>query len=584
MTGVTAGASNSRYPCTGYAGMELWNPTRQVVTDHYRWGTYPVVRVGDGSGNINWRLDPFRQPSWHAILHSLRWLGQPIREWRANPSANAPQIAHVTTIVRDWIRDNPYPWGSAVGAGSATMYRTNTLLCLREAVVEVEGSAPAWLDASLVQHSSWLRANEWLDHNIGTDRNLALLGIGCVLDRPADRDLAVARLATAIGRVVDAQGANNEQSPGYADWNHTLWGKVDRAVEACHVDTAAAEIIPAKRSALQSFLDRSTGPDGRLSPLGDTSNAARLDPSRSSAQRWLASNGRAGQPPTDRVQIYRAGYVFGRSGWGTGSSRLSSPAAQSAYSIRFGAVRAGHGHHDHMSVTWTAAGQPVLVDPGFGEYTWDAWRRYAISAPAHNMVLVGSQTTTPATSLVRSRVRPGGDFFELRDTVGRSSVRRRSVLVMSNPEVMLVYDRVANPPRSTTFSQLWHLPPGLRATSLKGGVVTNPGSQGRRTWILQVPLTSRFSPAVARVIRGSTRPVQGWYWSDNAHRWAAPVVSLTRSGRSAAFLTAVVADPASRVNVTRIAGSRSIAKYLLRIGSRNVRVSVSSDGTLTRLG
>lgn len=579
---VVAPANTSAlYPCTGFGGMETWNPSSQVLSDVYGWSSYPRVKVGNGRGDINWQANPFKQPSWYTLLHSLRWLGQPIRDWRAYPSRYQDRYQHVMAVVQDWIKDNPYPWGSEVGAGSATMYRTNTLLCLREALVRHQGASPGWLDASLVQHASWLTANEWRDHNIGTDRNLALLGVGCVLQRQSDMTTVVSRLAATISRVVDAQGANNEQSTGYANWNHVLWGKVSSYLRTCRIDDPGAAVIPAKRDAIQAFLDRATAPDGTLYPVGDTSNDARLEAGRSPAQRWVHSNGAAGSPPAERVSVYRAGFVFGRSGWG-GAARPQSQ--ESGYSLRFGPLRAGHGHHDHMSLTWQTRGRRIIVDPGVGEYTQDAWRSYATGATAHNMPLIGGMTTTPATALSRSALRPGADFFELKDTVSAGGSRVRGVLFLSDPDVVLVFDRLRYPKAKTTFRQLWHLPPDQAVSVSKTGASARRTGQAVRTSIVQLPLGARFTPASIALTRGSTKPIQGWYWADPMHRVPAPVVTLGRTGRSAEFLTAVIAGTSSSVSASRVSSSRRAALYSIRSGSSTALVRLSSDGTLSRIG
>jgi hypothetical protein len=49
-----------------------------VLQDTYSWGGFKAYKVGNGSGNINWKLNPYNNPSWYMWFHSLRWLGQGI--------------------------------------------------------------------------------------------------------------------------------------------------------------------------------------------------------------------------------------------------------------------------------------------------------------------------------------------------------------------------------------------------------------------------------------------------------------------------------------------------------------------------
>src|SRR5699024_6481092 len=111
-------------------------------------------------------------------------------------------------------------------------------------------------------------------------------------------------------------------------------------------------------------IAHATRPDGTLVPIGDTDlqNPKQV---RSPAVAYVTTNGRAGTPPPETVKVYNAGYVFGRSGWGTAQRPY---AAQSYYSLRFGPARRVHGHPDGTSLTYSARGINWVVDPGKYEY------------------------------------------------------------------------------------------------------------------------------------------------------------------------------------------------------------------------
>ncbi|MDQ1537925.1 MAG: hypothetical protein QOE58_2318 [Actinomycetota bacterium] len=66
------------YSCEGYVEIDTPNPPSALMNDRYPWGNFAPVKVGDGAGNINWRLSPYQNPSWYMWLHSLRWLGRGI--------------------------------------------------------------------------------------------------------------------------------------------------------------------------------------------------------------------------------------------------------------------------------------------------------------------------------------------------------------------------------------------------------------------------------------------------------------------------------------------------------------------------
>lgn len=487
-------------------------------------------------------------------------------------------IDGAVAIAHDWVRDNPYPWPTGAGAGNATMTRTDHLLCLRGVLEKLGRPIPSWLDKSLVQHAMWLRRNIWPDHNVGTDQLIAMMGVGCVLNRRDIRDEAATSLAGRITRVIDSQGANNEQSPGYARWNYELWGQAERAMAACGINTPAARTIRTRRAAAMRFLDHSTAPDGTLALIGDT-EPYRLDAAKSAAQAWISSNGATGAPPATRVAIYTAGFVFGRSGWGKGGAR--KPAQEAFYSLHYGPTRVGHGHNDHTALTWATRGRHILVDPGKGEYVDDGWRAFYTGISGHNQLGTPQMRTSQVTKLTRKSVRAGADYYQLADAPYKGASRTRDVIFLSDPDIVIAFDRM-KAPAATTFTQYWHLPhdQGLsvsrsRATAVKRGDAT-------RTTLLQLPVGAAKASSFTGV-RGATRPIQGWVWTSPTRKVAAPVAMVTRKGTSAAVATAIVAAPANAGVSVKTATSGSSTTYTFTVGSQRAVVSLAGDGTLRRL-
>lgn len=54
--------------------MDTANLVSAVKADVFTW-MYPPYTVGNGQGNVNWRLNPCSNISWYIWLHSLRWVG-----------------------------------------------------------------------------------------------------------------------------------------------------------------------------------------------------------------------------------------------------------------------------------------------------------------------------------------------------------------------------------------------------------------------------------------------------------------------------------------------------------------------------
>ena len=88
----------------GSAGSTTTNPLANLYRDTFAWGPYAPYKVGNGNGNINWRLNPYKNPSWYMWFHSLRWLGQGII---AAGKGDRPALARVNTIAHDWVTRQP---------------------------------------------------------------------------------------------------------------------------------------------------------------------------------------------------------------------------------------------------------------------------------------------------------------------------------------------------------------------------------------------------------------------------------------------------------------------------------------------
>lgn len=343
------------------------------------------------------------------------------------------------------------------------------------------------------------------------------------------------------------------------------------------MSSAALRTIAARRAAAMRFLDQATAPDGTLALIGDT-HPFRLDPAKSPAQAWIQSDGSAGAPPSVRVAIYAAGYVFGRSGWG---SATRTPSQESFYTLHFGPRRVGHGHNDHTSLTWAARGRDILIDPGVGEYVDDKWREFYTGATGHNQLVTPEMKVSPVTKLVKSSLSPTADSFRLADAPYAGAARVRDVIVLSDPEIVVTVDRMTAP-EPTTFTQYWHLPrdQSLRVAGTKG--TAQKTRDATTTTLLGLPVGATAPTPFAKV-RGARNPLQGWVWATPFRKHAAPVASVTRTGRSAAIATAVVAGPAGApVSVsTKVSGGSTI--YTFGVGGRTAVVVLARDGTLRRI-
>jgi len=577
---TTAKAAGGTYVCPGFSTIDDAVPLSAVMDDTFIWSTFAPYKVGDGQGNVNWKSNPYNNPSWYMWLHSLRWLGQGI-----GAAANGDKAAldHVTAVVRDWVKDNPYSWKADAGAHEATMHRTNVIICTRQAVlanlgVETLPEDYSWIDQALVDHATFMTANWGGAGNHGTDESIALFGVGCTLNRDDYMTTAQTRLGQAITTAIDDQGATNEQSTNYAQFNYSLWGRAATALEGCGVDPGTT--IKTRRELLAKFIAHATTPQGLLQQIGDTETVKTYNIAGTPME-YAASQGKSGTAPADRVAVYKAGYVFGRSGWG---STVPFP-SESAYSLRFGGRRALHGHVDHTSLTYQARGRDIVVDSGYSGYVSDGWRPWVMSPFAHSTLTTPRLAdANPATTLTQSSVKPAADFFELKDSPAVGVNRVRAVLVLRKPDVLVTLDR-ASAKTSQQFQTLWHLPSDQTATvtSRTAAVAKKPG-ENTRTVLLQVPYRGAPVPAGSTLVkRGVADPKQGWVFPNINTRNAAPTVMFARAGTSANIVSLVIPV---RLNgqvgyTTRMSGTTFVID--LTVDGVKTSVGVTGGGSLTRM-
>ncbi|TCC47443.1 hypothetical protein E0H75_21905 [Kribbella capetownensis] len=566
------------YTCPGFSGLQTQNPLAGVLRDEFTWKPFAPYKVGNGAGNINWALNPYKNASWYMWFHSLRWLGQGII---AAGQGDLTALVRVNAIAADWNRDNPYSWKGNVGAWESTMHRTNVLICLRQAVLtglKVTTLPPGyvWLDTALLNHARFLTYNWSGAWNHGTDESIALFGVGCTLNRVDYKNLAQQRLAAGITTSIDAQGSTNEQSTGYAAFNYALWGRAVTALQNCSVDPGTT--ITSRRTLLATWLALATNSLGKLHQLGDTEVQGPY-PWPGTPMEYAGSLGTKGTAPTRLVGIYSAGYVFGRTGWGA----TRGFTGESTYSIRFGPTRAFHGHSDHTSMTYTARGREIVIDGGYAAYSAGAWRTWVVSPAAHSVMTTPLSTDLrPVTRLTSSTVKATSEAYTFTDAPGTGIGRIRSVLVLKNPDLLVVWDR-ASARTAQAFQTLWHLPPDQRATvtSRTTAVAMAPGDS-TRTIVFQVPFRQALPPGALLLKQAQTNPIQGWYYPSSYVRKSAPTLMLARSGRTASILSFVVPVRAtgSVLYTTRWSGTTFIIS--LNVAGVRATVAITGGNTLFR--
>jgi hypothetical protein len=520
-----------------------WNDSlaRNTSADGIMAGSLKIPKFADhqiGTGPIDWTADPYRNRTWRLWFGSLKWAERLLSTYAAN--GDRAYLERARDIARDFVDHNPDPGtNTLLWKGHAISLRTSFLLCLEQHT----GREP-WLDAAIDTHATILNTPSRYagPYNHGIMQNTALLGVACLRNRADWRATAVSRQTTIAKKSFDAEGVSEEQAPGYTTFIWSLWKSVLDYHRQC--GAPVLDGLEPRLAKVHEFMAHATAPDGTMVTIGDTART-RVSPQSGSWARYMSTLGETGTAPGPTVAVYRRGYVFGRTGWGT-----ARPFAQEQqYSVRFGPGRIVHGHDDHLGVTFYSGGRHVLVDSGFKGYSdtvYDAWTR---SPEAHSVpVLPGvAFNIAAATPLTKSGLARGVRSFEFTDRAYAGTTRRRTVAVAENGGPMLVRDDVSTD-RGRRMRMLWHLDESWRLertynwlTQSQARFLSPDGRQ--RAWVVQMGARGETLPRTATVIvKGQQRPLQGWMDA----QVAAPVVEAQRYGQRVTALTAIVVLPADQ--------------------------------------
>jgi hypothetical protein len=285
--------------------------------------------------------------------------------------------------------------------------------------------------------------------------------------------------------------------------------------------------IQKRWESLEGYITHATEPSGFMAPIGD--GGADVKPS-------------GYKHPKKTVQIFRAGYVFGRTEWDKPESAY--------YSIRFGPALKFHGHEDHLGVTYYAQGRDVLVEAGFHSYEQTAYRYWTMSPEAHNVpVVVGKRFRgrTP-TSLVRSSVKDGRQSYKFTDKAYGVS-RNRAVLVNHGDDLMAVLDTVPSGAKARSY---WHLDPALTPVSTSGGRIVVKDKSGWKASLVQLAMPSCTPVSGQSVVRAQTNPYQGWISPSYMNKVPDSVVVSPAAGSLLTIVVPGTDDPHVTCSGTRV--------------------------------
>jgi hypothetical protein len=551
-------------PPKGHKLFEWAAPNRRTELKSLRMGKIPPpqaygIEPIDITNGIDWS--------------SLNDCPPPVRWWFNNfkfsqplfLSGEAQDVDVARQIVKSWVEANPRenPASNFAWDGHATAIRAEHVACLAQSVTA------NWLDAAIAEHAAFLSdpANHQGNWNHGLDQDLGLLALGFVAGRKDWVALARERTIANIAASVDHQGVTNEQAVSYQFYNFVRF--LDAHTQFDQAGMPLPDDILERVLLMPSFLAHAFQPDGQWVMLGDTGEEDRRRLIGTEAE-WSYTMGKSGTPPRQRFVDYHAGFIFGRTGWGTERPFED----ESFYSLRYGPGRIIHGHNDHTSLTYYSRRREILRDGGFHSYTGDKWRDHLRTPWAHNTVYANDESRfrwQAPTRLLDIKVQPNWQSYRLHDQPYDRTDRERSVLFLQEPfEAIVVVDKMSGRSRRT-YEQAWHFGENFKLRLDGNKVFANDGK-------LRIELHQFWPYDEMAVAKGQEDPIRGWGGFGKLDLRPVPVVLTRRSGAFVTYLTVIVIGGDLAVEQSPSAKGRVLR---LTQEGRTAKVSIDSSNVLT---
>jgi len=553
-----AGSVPPAKDCRWGSPVEAKAEADRIMLRHLKLGTHADWML---PSNPTWREQPFNaDKNWLFNYHALRWL-LPLLQ-TGTETGDATYTDRAVFLLKDWLATNPRTSSSTLMAWNdmTAGWRASVLAC---AVVDL--GKPAWLVTGLTNHGKALADPNFYSYhgNHALNQVIGLIDVACVLVNPTWKSLSASRVSALVLESVDSEGASNEQAIGYQLYNYDQYERARRHLTECGMAVPSAFARVAK---MPDFLAYATDPDGTYVQLGDTDLRAARSILGTIAE-YAATAGASGPKTPTTIRRYAAGYLFARSGWGT-----ARPFKDETYwTLRFGPGLALHGQHDGQSITLSAKGRRLLLDPGKYSYTPSAYKTFFESRTAHNVVVVDGLTYDGRKSTAIGSQTKTNMFYATTTNAGYAGVTNRRRVVWSRATDYLIVDDQLTSTVTRTFRQTWHLARGAAPTI--SGNRTDTHFTGGNLAIVQLVGRPTY-----RVIQGATSPVQGWLSEEYQVKYKAPVVQASLTTRAARFLTLLVPYSGARPAISGKVVSLTSTGYVVdvTIGSHVERVTVTA--------
>ena len=530
---------------------------RAVQGDFHPSGVRPVMTK---DGRLDWSTNPAGKREWLLMLHRHSWWAL----WAvAYDRTGDERYARAFVMqLTDWIAAHPLPRQKSEDYEPWRLMEAG----LRLRISWIPCFAAFYDSPHFDDQVKWAMLRAIYDHGrflnrFFTNRNHlvresnGLVALALIfpefLESGEWLKNALQRLDAELQTQVNADGSHIEMSVGY-QWLTVDEFEVTQKLLEQHNQRLPTTDIDSALRGMYSFLAAVMRPDRTFPQINDgfilwdadrLENAARMN--GWGDVEYAASGGQTGTTPVWCSRNFpNAGVHVMRSEWGPSAHYLIADT---------GPYGGPHGHEDLLSFELSAAGVPIIVDPG--SYTYaadDPFRNYFVGSSGHNTMLVDHKSqvrrwraehTTPSSSRKNYGHWQSNEHADYAGGIHAGDYATFSILKPQRPDIVtgvthqreflfvkpdywVIVDSVVTA-EERCFQFLFHFAPDI--------IIDTPGAGDA---IARCPksnaglvLMQLGGPPMRRsVICGADAPIQGWFSHDHHKKCPSPAVELCTTG------------------------------------------------------
>jgi hypothetical protein len=336
---------------------------------------------------IDWDADPFNDRNWQFQLHAWRLIDPIIREY--HKTDNPKLLDEVLSIVTDWYdyhfirnRESHMQWYDM-----ATGIRAMKLAWIKQTLAENRTFSTQItrekINSLLEMHIEKLMDEKFLSTGNHAYFQLVGLRLACSVNESShqcknEQAYNNRMMERLLGKQFSDQGVHRENSPGY----HVFTVSILKSLKIPDLYPENVMELIRKAGNITPWL---VYPDATVARIGDSSGKY----SKAPPIKGAIFN-------VNNEQVLIGDYI--RSGYFTVRTSTNTPSQQSTQLFITGISNkdyVSHKHADELSFELFHKGVLVFLDSGKYSYNSNKFRKYIISASAHNTVSIEGTKISP---------------------------------------------------------------------------------------------------------------------------------------------------------------------------------------------